>query len=130
MPFDTSWFMSMPDRLRWARRHARPRPLTQTELGDRLNKHQTYVSETELGKRKAGPEEIVEWVEACGLHVFTLILARAPTATTEELTERLETADPDSLTAVLDLLRALDVMGTRTRQTVLAIIRSVVDTHR
>lgn len=130
MAFDTYWFMSsMGDRLRWVRRNARPRSLTQAALASRLQRTQTYVSETELGKRKAGPEEIVEWVEACGLHVFTLILARPPSDDTDELTQRLESANPESLNAVLDLLRALDVMPDVTRATVLAIIQSVVQAH-
>ena len=42
--------------------------LTQTELAERLNKHQSYVSKYENGERKLDFLETVEVFEACGVY--------------------------------------------------------------
>ena len=53
--------------------------LTQTELGQRLARPQTYVSDCELGIRRLDILQVHEWCQACGttLLAFTRKLDRS-----------------------------------------------------
>lgn len=117
--------MDLFDRLKWLRKHARPHPLTQVQLGDLIGKGQTYVSEVERGKRlRVSPDEAAEWAEACGYYGVMVFL------TDDQLSDDgpslLADADPETINMVLDLLRSLPEMSQETRQTVHTILRSLI----
>ena len=118
-------FMDLFDRLRWLRKHARPHPLTQVQLGELIGKGQTYVSEVERGKRlRVSPDEASEWAEACGYYGVMVFL------TDDQLSDDgpglLSEADPETINMVLDLLRSLPRMSQETRLTVQTILRSLI----
>lgn len=120
-----TWLMDLSERLRWLRKNARPRGLRQNELGERIGRNQSYVSDAELGKkRRLSPEEVAEWAEACGYYGVMVFLTDDQLA--EDGPSLLEDADPETLSAVLDLLRALPQMSDETRATIRAVLRSVV----
>ncbi len=120
------WLMDLPQRLRWLRKNARPKPLRQTELAKMLGVTQGTISQAEIGLRlRMSPDEISEWAEACGYFAALAFVS------TEEMADDgpalLSAADPDTLALVLNLLRAIENMSDETREAVHRILLSFTD---
>lgn len=113
--------MEIGDRLRDMRRQA---GLTQGELGRRLGRTQIWISNRELGRIVPRWDEILDIAEACGFDAGVAFTLSSDSA--EEVADLIFRAAPTDLTAVADLLRALDVMDEGRRTMVLALLRSAV----
>lgn len=119
-----TWLMDLPERLRWLRKNARPRPLLQEELAEILGSTQSFVSQAELGKRRRlSPEEVAEWAEACGYFGVLVFVTNKQIA--EDGPALLEEAEPETLSLVLTLLRAIPAMGHETRSAITRILESL-----
>ncbi len=91
---------------------------SQSQLAERLNRPQPWVSRREVGTTPWRPDEVAEVAEVFGWKAETILLP--PGEATHDLMDALQDLEPPDVPAVISLIRSLPHMDEATKALVLA----------